>query len=212
MCGALPCKPNKIGCVSGCANDAPVDSPKTDEKESAQSTSEATFMEEPIRDFTQKVLILQYVMCYDGLISRLEKLASRGEKPSNMVNLLSMDGGGIRGLVILQILMAIEKELKEPVFPYFDWVAGTSTGALLATGLAQGKTLRECQHIYLRFKDFILDGWSLPYNGAVVEQFMKDSVGEESLKEIVYPSHGEVLKNPLAIYRLSSISSRTSHR
>lgn len=36
-------------------------------------------------------------------MARLDEMAARGEKPSNMVNLLSMDGGGIRGLVILQV-------------------------------------------------------------------------------------------------------------
>lgn len=37
-----------------------------------------------------------------------------------------------------QMLIAIENELDEPIYPYFDWVAGTSTGALVATALAQG--------------------------------------------------------------------------
>ncbi|KIH66285.1 phospholipase, patatin family [Ancylostoma duodenale] len=126
-------------------------------------------------------------MFYDGLMARLEELASRNERPANMVNLLSMDGGGIRGLVILQMLMAIEEELNEPIYPYFDWVAGTSTGALIATALAQGKTLRECQHIYLRFKDLIFDGWTRPYNASVLEMFMKEAIGEKSLDEIKYP-------------------------
>ena len=40
---------------------------------------------------------------YEQLIERLEKIAAKGERPKNMVNLLSMDGGGIRGLVILQV-------------------------------------------------------------------------------------------------------------
>ncbi|KHJ96737.1 phospholipase, patatin family [Oesophagostomum dentatum] len=83
--------------------------------------------------------------------------------------------------------MAIEEELKEPIYPFFDWVAGTSTGALIATALAQGKTLRECQHIYLRFKDLIFDGWTRPYNATVLEMFMKEAIGEKTLKEIQYP-------------------------
>ncbi|CAJ0607980.1 unnamed protein product [Cylicocyclus nassatus] len=170
MCGALPCKPNKLGCVSGCTSDLT----------SVQRNSEAVNMEEPIREFIQK-------QCYDGLIARLEELANRGEKPHNMINLLSMDGGGIRGLAMIQVLMEIEKELNESVFSYFDWVAGTSTGALLATGLAQGKSLRECQHLYLRFKDFIFNKWTLPYDAAAVEEFMKETVGEETMKEIDYP-------------------------
>lgn len=85
----------------------------------------------PIRDFTQKIY-------YETLIKRMEKIAAQGTRPKNLVNLLSMDGGGIRGLVIIQMLMAVEEYMGEPVYPYFDWVAGTSTGALVATALAQG--------------------------------------------------------------------------
>ncbi|WKY14278.1 hypothetical protein Q1695_000097 [Nippostrongylus brasiliensis] len=188
MCGARSCSPTKVGCVSGCVNEAMVGLLKASSSD-CDSPRSTNFPDEfpteaeddnPIRDFTQKML-------YEGLIARLEELASIGEKPKNIVNLLSMDGGGIRGLVILQTLMAIEKELNEPIYPYFDWVAGTSTGALVATALAQGKTLRECQHIYLRFKDLIFDGWTRPYNSAVLEMFMREAVGEESLSEIKYP-------------------------
>ncbi|KAK6035305.1 hypothetical protein COOONC_27188 [Cooperia oncophora] len=46
-------------------------------------------------------------MFYDELSARLEKLVSSGETPSNIINLLSMDGGGIRGLVILQVQVSL---------------------------------------------------------------------------------------------------------
>ncbi|KJH40752.1 ankyrin repeat protein [Dictyocaulus viviparus] len=192
MCGALTCAPKKVGCVSGCVNEAmkgfsyssfsnDCDSPRKFCDESPyEAYSNPIKVDHPIRDYMQKTF-------YDTLIARLDELDSRGEKPSNMVNLLSLDGGGIRGLVILQILMAVEEELNEPIYPYFDWVAGTSTGALVATALAQGKTLRECQHIYLRFKDLIFDGWTRPYNSTVLEMFMKESIGHENLNEIKYP-------------------------
>ncbi len=66
--------------------------------------------------------------------------------------LLCLDGGGIRGLVLVQLLEALERLLGEPVLNHFDWVAGTSTGGILALALACGKTLAECKSLYFRFK------------------------------------------------------------
>lgn len=52
------------------------------------------------------------------------------------VTILSLDGGGIRGILPGKILEAIDDEADEPLHRLFDLVAGTSTGALLALGLA----------------------------------------------------------------------------
>ncbi|KAK1604096.1 hypothetical protein QYE76_027769 [Lolium multiflorum] len=59
-----------------------------------------------------------------------------------LITLLSIDGGGIRGLIPSTILACLESKLQELDGPdariadYFDVIAGTSTGALVATMLA----------------------------------------------------------------------------
>ena len=66
--------------------------------------------------------------------------------------ILSLDGGGIRGLVSAYMLLEIEKKLKEnslpPVREYFDMIAGTSTGSILAAGIALGYSMEELIEIY----------------------------------------------------------------
>lgn len=39
-----------------------------------------------------------------------------------------MDGGGIRGLILVVTLMELEKAVGKPIIQCFDWIAGTSTG------------------------------------------------------------------------------------
>jgi uncharacterized protein len=71
------------------------------------------------------------------------------EKPRKM---LALDGGGIRGLVTLGILEKIEMLVKQKtgqkLGEYFDYIAGTSTGAIIAAGLSRGKTVGELIDFY----------------------------------------------------------------
>ena len=52
--------------------------------------------------------------------------------------ILSIDGGGIMGTFPAAFLAAYEEELGQPIGRYFDLIAGTSTGGILAIGLALG--------------------------------------------------------------------------
>ena len=56
--------------------------------------------------------------------------------------LLALDGGGIRGLIALGILESLETlvldRTGQRLCDYFDYIAGTSTGAIIAAGLARG--------------------------------------------------------------------------
>jgi uncharacterized protein len=51
--------------------------------------------------------------------------------------LLSIDGGGIRGLIPALVLAHIEQKVGKPICELFDAIAGTSTGGMLALGLAR---------------------------------------------------------------------------
>lgn len=52
-----------------------------------------------------------------------------------LFRILSIDGGGIRGIIPAVVLSHLEKTANRPIADMFDLVAGTSTGAILAAGL-----------------------------------------------------------------------------
>lgn len=73
-----------------------------------------------------------------------------------MKRLLALDGGGIRGIFSLEILARIESQLRERsgnkelvLADYFHYLAGTSTGAIIATCLAWGMSVAEVQELYI---------------------------------------------------------------
>jgi len=79
------------------------------------------------------------------------KLAKSGPR-----KLLALDGGGIRGLITIEILAKIESIVREEssnrtlvLADYFDYIGGTSTGAVIGTLLALGKPVDEIRRIYL---------------------------------------------------------------
>ena len=65
-----------------------------------------------------------------------------------MHKILSIDGGGIRGVFPAAYLAHLENELDRPLHEYFDLIAGTSTGGIIAIGLAMGITANEILELY----------------------------------------------------------------
>jgi hypothetical protein len=109
------------------------------------------------------------------------KLARSGPR-----KLLALDGGGIRGLITIEILAKIESIVREQsrnpslvLADYFDYIAGTSTGAVIGTLLALGKPVEEIRRVYLDCGRMMFDkntimgrleslGKELPHGAAVV--------------------------------------------
>lgn len=70
--------------------------------------------------------------------------------------ILSIDGGGIRGVIPAKILCDLEEEAIKKDGPearlcdYFDLVCGTSTGGIIAIGIALGMTAKEILNLYMK--------------------------------------------------------------
>uniref|UniRef100_A0A8C0EVP0 phospholipase A2 n=1 Tax=Bubo bubo TaxID=30461 RepID=A0A8C0EVP0_BUBBB len=93
--------------------------------------------------------------------------------------LLCLDGGGIRGLVLIQLLLAIEKAVGRPIREIFDWIAGTSTGGILALAIVHGKSMDYMRCLYFRMKDMVFRG-SRPYESEPLDEFLKKEFGENT--------------------------------
>lgn len=65
--------------------------------------------------------------------------------------ILSLIGGGIRGAFITAFLNDLEQRLGKPIAESFDLIAGTSTGGIIAAGLALGKSAAEMHDFYVRY-------------------------------------------------------------
>uniref|UniRef100_A0AAR2LL90 phospholipase A2 n=1 Tax=Pygocentrus nattereri TaxID=42514 RepID=A0AAR2LL90_PYGNA len=108
------------------------------------------------------------------------------ERPP-MDRLLCLDGGGIKGLVLIQMLIALEKAADRPIRELFDWVAGTSTGGILALAIVHGKSMEYLRCLYFRMKEQVFKG-SRPYESAPLEDFLKKEFGENTkMTDVKHP-------------------------
>jgi uncharacterized protein len=93
-----------------------------------------------------------------------DRVSSPGPK-----KLLALDGGGIRGVLTLEVLRRLESMLAEQLCAgedfvlgdYFDYIAGTSTGAIIAAGLAKGLAVAHLLDLYLTRGQEMFDHASL---------------------------------------------------
>lgn len=65
-----------------------------------------------------------------------------------MKRILTIDGGGIRGTFPAAFLANLEQDLEQPIGRYFDLIAGTSTGGIIAIGLALGLRAADILRLY----------------------------------------------------------------
>lgn len=90
--------------------------------------------------------------------------------------ILSIDGGGIRGLIPAKVLAELERELGDEnpdfrLYQEFDLICGTSTGAILAIGIALGIPARELVDFYKQYAKEIFPKWYfkiLPQNARIL--------------------------------------------
>lgn len=108
--------------------------------------------------------------------------------------LLALDGGGIRGVITLEVLARIEEMLRTelgegPEFvlaDYFDYIGGTSTGAVIAAGLAAGRRTDELLALYTEHGEEMFAKASLwrrhryRYDADRLRRLLETVLGEET--------------------------------
>jgi len=62
--------------------------------------------------------------------------------------ILSIDGGGIKGLYSATLLKTIEENFKSKIYDHFDMICGTSTGGIIALGIASRRSAGEIADLY----------------------------------------------------------------
>ncbi len=106
------------------------------------------------------------------------------------VTILSIDGGGIRGVIPAEILIALETQLGQPICEVFDMIVGTSTGGLLAMGLGMGKGPARLAEMYSKHgaKIFHRSAWQKFTSGGGL---IDEKFSEDSLVEVIRDFFGE---------------------
>ncbi|XP_014870103.1 calcium-independent phospholipase A2-gamma-like isoform X1 [Poecilia latipinna] len=109
------------------------------------------------------------------------------------IRVLSIDGGGTRGVVPLQLLKILEDETGRKIYQLFDYICGVSTGAILAFMLGLGRvSLEECTEMYRQIGTEVFKqnplvgtvnmGWSHSYyDTATWERILQETMGSDLL-------------------------------
>jgi patatin-like phospholipase/acyl hydrolase len=119
--------------------------------------------------------------------------------------ILAIDGGGIRGLFSAGVLAELEAMVGpvNSVAEYFDLVAGTSTGGIVALGLGAGKSARDIRDLYMHrgpeifppvwdnvlgrswkaFRNNVLNATFHRYSRQALERVLQEFLGDKILGE-----------------------------
>lgn len=108
-------------------------------------------------------------------LDRRKRMKQDKEAPTSS-RLLCIDGGGMRGIIVCQIMIELEKYLKKSMIDYFDWIGGTSAGAFISCALCTGSSLAQLRHVCFDAKDEVFTGVK-PYNAKFLEKFLKRIYG-----------------------------------
>jgi len=123
-----------------------------------------------------------------------QRIESKGQK-----RILACDGGGLRGLMSVEILARLENDLRrergEPsllLCDYFDFVCGTSTGAIIAACIAVGMSMDKIRDFYMRSGEQMFDEASLlkRLHYRFESEPLAEKIKEELNAALGLPKHG----------------------
>lgn len=124
-------------------------------------------------------------------------LIGHAEPPKSPgIRILSIDGGGTRGLVSLEVLRSIEKTTKKRIHELFDLICGVSSGSIITMAIGSGHfTIDQCEAFYRETSEniFKTDFWTgtprlllnhAYYDATMFEKTLKKAFGNTSLMSL----------------------------
>jgi predicted acylesterase/phospholipase RssA len=105
---------------------------------------------------------------------------------------LAVDGGGVRGVIVARALAMLEEHLGKSSHDTFRLVAGTSTGSVIASGIAAGLTGREMYDLYIHLGEQVFPTtwrsklWPLTryrYSSEPLRKVLQQYLGDRKLGE-----------------------------
>ncbi|MBC6477076.1 MAG: patatin-like phospholipase family protein [Hormoscilla sp. GM7CHS1pb] len=109
---------------------------------------------------------------------------------SKTFKVLSIDGGGIKGLYSARILEHFEERFKCHIADYFDLICGTSTGGLIALGISLNIHVGKIRNMYyMRGKQIFSQGNS--WLGSLKQIFLRSKYDNSELKRALEEIFGE---------------------
>lgn len=111
----------------------------------------------------------------------------------NKCNILSLSGGGYKGLFTAHVLSSLEKEYGYPIAKKFDLIAGTSIGGIIAIALALEIPAEEIEKLFIKKGSIIFKKrhfWSngivfnSKYNNAGLKEILLDLYGNKTIGDL----------------------------
>lgn len=140
-----------------------------------------------IREQTDNPEIISSIQEAFAILGYFDSLPNKG------IRILSIDGGGTRGLLVIYMLKKLEELTGKRIYEMFDMICGVSTGAIISCGL--GASLKEVLDMERYYKELSVKVFSQNafwgtsnlvwshsyYDTKVWEQVLKDFFGETEM-------------------------------
>jgi patatin-like phospholipase/acyl hydrolase len=168
------------------------------------------------------MLVGGFMALESNAVPLVKSTAEQGTQTESkrVIKILAIDGGGIRGLIPIKILMEIERRLGGdiPIATYFDVMGGTSAGGIIVLILnvqsEDGSPMYWARHLHSIYNTFAKDvfkvsffrkigslwGWSGPkYSNENLISSLKNIFGDATLSEtytdVIIPSYNLLDEN-----------------
>lgn len=132
------------------------------------------------------------------------------------MRILSLDGGGVRGIIPAHVMLAVEHTLKRPIAHTFDIVAGTSIGGIMALMIAQRaapdsdlprRSAREVLQLFRDNAPRIFQGNGITFNGMLASRYAPDG-----LRDFLHEMFGDEMLSDLLGDSVIAVSYEIEHR